>query len=579
MSGYGNYLQGSTDSTNNVYNLLISGAPGGYTTSGINIGGDTSTTYGVKITSDSTHNAFMDVRGDASNKIAFRHKDQSSGTVTSMLDLTNDSSLTGSGYGATVNGRVNASSYYVGSVDTRTPTSTGVYMGTDGNVGYFNINKGSGTGGFAFKTYNADGTLLQSNLNLMSSGVVQASYYTASGNADDSESVAVMGIDASGNLVRNYNINKRYRAIEARLTASESSVNGPLSAKVNEIVTRINGLNFFSQTISTLSGVTNSSPAPTSSPTPSPTPVVPGLYSFSTFTFTPNGATGKDGPTSLTYNTSTYSWISQYLTLSGGIQQWTVPKDGNYQIAAAGASGGNGTGRTNGGKGVIVQSTISLLKNAVVYILVGQKGTDDTGCGIGTGGGGTFVVQYNGGATNSSSSYTILLVAGGGGGGGYNSIAENYALGRDGVATTTSNPDVMGSSSASSNGYGGNVNNPGFMGQGGAGGGFLTNGSQSSTPQNSGYGGQSFLNGGAGGNSGFCSGAGGFGGGGGSGSNNWGVGGGGGYSGGSCGGQIGGWVWDTTGGGGGGSYDINGTNNNATSTGLNTGDGYVTITL
>jgi hypothetical protein len=267
---YGNYLQGSTDSTNNTYNLLISGAPGGYTSSGINIGGDTSTTYGVKITSDSTHNAFMDVRGDASNKIAFRHKDQTSGTVTAMLDLINDSSLTGSGYGATVNGRVNASSYYVGSVDTRAPTSTGVYMGTDGNVGYFNINKGSGTGGFAFKTYNADGTLLQSNLNLMSSGVVQASYYTASGNSDDSESVAVMGIDASGNLVRDYNINKRYRAIEARLTASESSVNGPLSAKVNEIVTRINGLNFFSQTISTLSGVTNSSPAPASSPTPAP---------------------------------------------------------------------------------------------------------------------------------------------------------------------------------------------------------------------------------------------------------------------------------------------------------------------
>jgi len=99
---YGNYLQGSTDNTNNAYNLLISGAPSGYTTSGINIGGDTSTTYGVKITADSTHNAFMDVRGDAFNKIAFRHKDQSSGTVTAILDLTNDSALTGTGYGATV---------------------------------------------------------------------------------------------------------------------------------------------------------------------------------------------------------------------------------------------------------------------------------------------------------------------------------------------------------------------------------------------------------------------------------------------------------------------------------------------
>ena len=66
----GNYIQGSTDTTNNAYNLLISGAPSGYTSSGINIGGDTATTYGVKLTSDSTHNAFMDVRGDAYNKIA-----------------------------------------------------------------------------------------------------------------------------------------------------------------------------------------------------------------------------------------------------------------------------------------------------------------------------------------------------------------------------------------------------------------------------------------------------------------------------------------------------------------------------
>jgi hypothetical protein len=268
MSSYGNYLQGSTDSTNNTYNLLISGAPGGYTSSGINIGGDTATTYGVKLTADSTHNAFMDVRGDASNKIAFRHKDQTSGTVTAMLDLTNDSSLTGTGYGATVNGRVNASSYYVGTVDTRAPTSTGVYMGTDGNVGYFNINKGSGTGGFAFKTYNADGTLLQSNLNLMASGIVNASYYTSTGNAADSESVAVAGFDASGNIVRLYQSNERFRTIEARMTAAESSVNGPVSSKVNEIITRLNGLNFFSQNIETIAATSGSTPSAPSGPTP-----------------------------------------------------------------------------------------------------------------------------------------------------------------------------------------------------------------------------------------------------------------------------------------------------------------------
>ena len=38
---YGNYLQGSVDSGNNAYNVLLSGAPSGYTSSGLNIGGDT----------------------------------------------------------------------------------------------------------------------------------------------------------------------------------------------------------------------------------------------------------------------------------------------------------------------------------------------------------------------------------------------------------------------------------------------------------------------------------------------------------------------------------------------------------
>ena len=232
--------------------------------SGINIGGDTATTYGVKIANDASHNAFMDVRGDASNKITFRHKDNASGSVSSMLELSNESSLTGSGYGATVNGRVNASSYYVGQVDTRAPTNTGVYMGTDGNIGYFNINKGSGTGGFAFNTYNADGSLLKNNLNLKASGVVQAAYYGASENAADTESVAIGGFDASGNIVRNYAANARFRSIESRLTSAEAEVNGPVLTKVNEVINRLNGLNFFSQNIETIAAASSEPPAPTS---------------------------------------------------------------------------------------------------------------------------------------------------------------------------------------------------------------------------------------------------------------------------------------------------------------------------
>ena len=249
----GNYLQGYIDSGNNAYNVLLSGAPSGYTSSGLNIGGDTSTMYGVKLSKDATNNAYLDLRADLSNKLSLRYKDNSSGTVSSMLDLVNDSALSStSSYGATVNGRVKASSYYVGSIDTRAPISTGVYQGYDGNVGYFKINKGTGTGGFSFKTYNADGSLLQSNLNLLASGVIQAAYYTATGNAADSETIAIAGMDASGNLVRNYAANARFRALEARATAIESDLTGGVPTKVNEIITRLNGLNFFSQNIATI---------------------------------------------------------------------------------------------------------------------------------------------------------------------------------------------------------------------------------------------------------------------------------------------------------------------------------------
>jgi hypothetical protein len=259
----GNYLQGKIDSTNNAYNVLLSGAPSGYTSSGLNIGGDTSTMYGVKLSKDATNNAYLDLRADMSNKMSLRYKDNSSGTVSSMLDLVNDSALSStSSYGATVNGRVKASSYYAGSIDTRAPVNTGVYQGYDGNVGYFNINKGSGSGGFSFKTYNADGSLLQSNLNLLASGVIQAAYYTATGNAADSEAVSIAGMDASGNLVRNYAANARFRALEARATAIENDLTGGVPTKVNEIVTRLNGLNFFSQNIATIAVFTPSSSNP-----------------------------------------------------------------------------------------------------------------------------------------------------------------------------------------------------------------------------------------------------------------------------------------------------------------------------
>jgi hypothetical protein len=303
------------------------------------------------------------------------------------------------------------------------------------------------------------------------------------------------------------------------------------------------------------------------------------VTSLVSFTFTPMGAKGASGPTSITYGASAFNYICTFssIALVSGIQRWTIQATGLYTITAAGASGGRGR-HSYGGRGIVVSSTISLTKNDVIYILVGQVGTDDTGCAVGTGGGATYVVKYNGGATTSASSYTILLIAGAGGAGGFFNTTAN-PNGRDAVPTTTGGNDFYNTNAVSSGGNGGNATGTGGA-IGGAGGGFLTNGSQGPQPYNGGYAGLSFLNGGTGGSSGFCGAvvSGGFGGGGGSGSDNWGVGGGGGYSGGSTGGIYQGWVYNTSGGGGGGSYDINGPSNNATPIDYNRGDGYVAIT-
>jgi sugar lactone lactonase YvrE len=274
------------------------------------------------------------------------------------------------------------------------------------------------------------------------------------------------------------------------------------------------------------------------------------------------------------------------LTLSGGIQQWTVPSTGNYTLTAAGAAGGASMNGYASGKGVIVSTTTPLTKGDILYILVGQQGGvgTSTANGInasGGGGGGTFIVKYLGGPTSSFSSYQIILIAGGGGGGG------GISIGMNALESTTGGVDINGWAPPVMNGLGGgnytlNPNANSGCQEISAGSGFygnaqLNNGVNSINPPA-----LSFLNGGLGGTNApnnANGNDGGFGGGGGSSVNgSWGTGGGGGYSGGSGGGGSGlNWVWVCTGGGGGGSYDINGVNNNATKTGYNSGTGYATI--
>lgn len=322
-----------------------------------------------------------------------------------------------------------------------------------------------------------------------------------------------------------------------------------------------------------IAGVTYSLTA--TNPTPSScvqsfsvTNTLSALYPFTAFTFTPIGATGASGPTSLAgYGTSYPGYGTSYaLTLSGGIQIWTVPISGNYTITIAGAAGGTDTGGSaTGGNGVVFTITVALTISHSIKILVGQQGTNglESSSLAAGGGGGTFV--YN----NTTS---VLIAAGGAGGGaGVKHTAASYLTsmnGKDGSLTT---PGLTGYSNPSgqwTGGSGGTSGNGGGVGSnlyGGAGAGYSGNGSPSSSqtsPNNA----LAFLNGGTG----YI--AGGFGGGGTEAFG--GAGGGGGYSGGGGGGSdkdgLGG-----AGGGGGGSYSINGTISSGT---LNSGTGYVTIT-
>ena len=281
------------------------------------------------------------------------------------------------------------------------------------------------------------------------------------------------------------------------------------------------------------------------------------LYSMTfPFTFTTLGASGGTAPSSLSsYSSIPGNSTSYVMTLNNGIQFWTIPTTGTYQIIAAGA------GQTNAGYGIIVSNTYYLTGGTILAMLVGQA----IGNGVG-GSGGTFVTLYN---NASISTYSPILIAGGGG--GVNTSVANSSA--NAVATTT------GGSGGGTGGMGGGGNylvssgGGGFLGLGGSGGGngegggpaFMdfVNRSLALTDTSSGY----SFGGGSGGVAGYN-----------------GNGAGGGYSGG---GTSAGGTYQ----GGGGSYDLLGTSTNATiytgsvpstytsqvASGYNNGAGFVSV--
>ena len=286
------------------------------------------------------------------------------------------------------------------------------------------------------------------------------------------------------------------------------------------------------------------------------------------WTFTNAGATGRLGPTQAqidaNYSGTTLEGAVTIDSTHQGIQEWTVPASGTYNIAVYGAQGGDAHNYI-GGKGAFMKGDFTLTQSDTLKILVGQKGgtyeksLDSITSG---GGGGSFVATM----LNSA------LIVAGGGGGSHHSTSFFSSNGHDATIETygtTSRGEV-----GSGNGLGGG--SPGSY-AGGGGGGFNENGATSSSGQD--RRGFSFINGGVGGYgtlyspSTSVSSVGGFGGGGGGWVNSeTRPGGGGGYSGGD------GSDYDTPEtGGGGGSY--NSGINQDNQAGVNQGHGQVTITF
>ena len=147
-----------------------------------------------------------------------------------------------------------------------------------------------------------------------------------------------------------------------------------------------------------------------------------------TYTFTNAGATGRFGPNQTQINTAYAATnLNGLVTSSLGVQSWTVPVSGLYQIDVRGAQGG---GINNGGLGARMVGNFNLTQGQVLRIVVGQQGVDGTGGSAanngGGGGGGSFVLDL---------SNTFTIIAGGGGGGMPSKPGGNGLTGTNGGST------------------------------------------------------------------------------------------------------------------------------------------------
>ena len=177
-------------------------------------------------------------------------------------------------------------------------------------------------------------------------------------------------------------------------------------------------------------------------------------YSDFNATFTSLNASGRYGPASLGSYYRGQDHDGQ-VTLSSGIQQWTVPYSGDYRIEAIGAAGGYDVSSNRAqyrGRGARMIGTFSLLKGETIRILVGQEGGYNSVSQSAGGGGGTFVVR---------GSNTSMIIAGGGG--GIEAVSSRHA-GCDASTSTPGNPGYK-SWSGGSNGQGAQIADSGNSGE------------------------------------------------------------------------------------------------------------------
>jgi len=149
-----------------------------------------------------------------------------------------------------------------------------------------------------------------------------------------------------------------------------------------------------------------------------------------TYLFKTGGAIGNTPPTQVQLDAVYVGTpLEGQVIATAGIQRWVAPSNGKYTITARGAAGGKGTSSSAegmlGGFGAIITGTFALKKNDVLYIVVGQKGTDSpigSGDGVTAGGGGMSAilkqVDTSDYLLNGTIPVELLMIAGAGNGGG-----------------------------------------------------------------------------------------------------------------------------------------------------------------